>query len=352
MITAHKRLLRLRALLLGQVASDSILEDVRLLLAGGVLQWKATDLNDLENVALLVPSIAFAALWPLVIADDLPQDWPFALQEITSPELARQIANLRQERSDVPYVNVAMRLMQELAKPSLALGVHNLFDDLRDPTRGGAALIALATARDSKQPPQMPDIAALLKWLLVGAAAGIVGNRADALVVQVWNWLTERVKQETSIPDVRSLTFKEIQVLAAERRLLPLGIYQFRSATLLLFHSEQPAMAGFMIVSADLHGQILMSSAQVAPRVDAITVQSRKNDGPFTPPFVAVIINDLKVASQTSKIELVLEGGDNKSVDTDGARSAVVVGALAAEKWKALVLHDVLGGEILRRPNR
>jgi len=196
-ITARKEMNQLRAILTGNVPTESTLRVVRLLISSGVLRWRVPAIQEeLETPPLLFYSLVTAALWPLIITPKLPHGWVQATQEITSPETTRLIAHMRSLVGKEENSTIAFHFSIEIQKHIFAEGVIGLLEDLRDPQKGGGALNAIATIRDNQQPPTMDNIRELYKWLLVASAGGIIGNRSDAIVVKAMEWLSENAQMD------------------------------------------------------------------------------------------------------------------------------------------------------------
>lgn len=191
---ARREVAQLRAVLTGQVPSESSLRIIHLLIASGVLRWRApAQAEALDIPPTLVHSLICSALWPLVITPNLPADWPLAVEQIASPAVADLIVRLRRRRTGETSAALAMRFARELQDMSLAKGLSTLLDDLRNPVEGGAALTAIAIIRDHNAPPTHHNARDLLKWILIAGAGGIIGNRADAIVVSTFNWIEEHI---------------------------------------------------------------------------------------------------------------------------------------------------------------
>ncbi|HEY0639901.1 MAG TPA: hypothetical protein VGD67_19865 [Pseudonocardiaceae bacterium] len=133
-------------------------------------------------------------LWPLLHTADLPESWPEDLAFLTSPGVSRLVVKARQSLSDGNRID-RQSFQLALARRPIAVGILNALEDLNDPRRG-ASYLAAAAARTSP-PPKGKPTRELLAWVLGAATAvashavaGVVGNRTDALVLQVWDWLT------------------------------------------------------------------------------------------------------------------------------------------------------------------
>lgn len=96
---------------------------------------------------ILLDLIVFS-VWPVVTAKKLPPGWQGELAEITSPRLAALVEQARVERRPV-----AEEFARLVANKSFSSAMVTLFDDLADPRRGGALLMAMAVAGGLSTPP-------------------------------------------------------------------------------------------------------------------------------------------------------------------------------------------------------
>ena len=182
-----KELRRLLSTLDGAHARSSK-DCLRRLIAAGLVRYAGiTDrLTPDALPADVMFDLAGVALWPIVIAPSLPADWMGALQGISSPELARTVAHARNFHEAGAAGDELTHFLRSLADASLGAGLYHLFDDMSDPGRGGSALAAVAIASGGK-PPKLTGARGVLVWVLGAAAAGIVGNRADDLIGNLWD---------------------------------------------------------------------------------------------------------------------------------------------------------------------
>jgi tetratricopeptide (TPR) repeat protein len=205
----HEELDRLRTILTGNTVSQAALDDVRRLIAGGVLICGFIR-QEISNPVpqLLVASLICEALWPLIIAPNFTMRYHDALRELASPYIVGLVVNARlyllHNKCDRARMRVLVtELIRELQKPQYAEGCTKLLEDLCDPQRGGAALGALIMLRD-RSSTKADDFPALVRLLIAGALGaaveGVIGNRADALVVEAWERLTEVLKPITAHP--------------------------------------------------------------------------------------------------------------------------------------------------------
>lgn len=186
----HRRHVRDLHRLLATLEGDpgrSAKDCIRALIAAGLTRYAGVveRLPSAATASDVIFDLAGVALWPIVISPSLPRDWIAALQQMSSPQLARLVAHARTSRSRGVDLGLPS-FLRSLADESLASGLYQLFDDMSDPKRGGSVLTALAVASDQPMPP-LRESRRMLAWVLGAAAAGIVGNRADALAEQVWD---------------------------------------------------------------------------------------------------------------------------------------------------------------------
>ncbi|MGW7420705.1 hypothetical protein ACWGJB_11670 [Streptomyces sp. NPDC054813] len=142
-----------------------------------------------EQVAV---DFATFALWPIVEAPKLPEDWAEALQRITSEPVARIVMHARVSRHQGSPMTV-MQFSRALAAVPVAAGILALLHDLNDPRRGGSALTAVSLAHNGSRPPLGSSAKTLALWTLAAAASGIVGDKADAEVTGFWDWMVANV---------------------------------------------------------------------------------------------------------------------------------------------------------------
>src|SRR5581483_8843401 len=109
------------------------------------------------------------------------------------PSLARLVLHARRMSKTENTPLTVAAFAEALSNTPFAIGIYNLLADINDPKRGGAALAAVSICNGFALPPQRGHAKEVLKWLLVVAASGVVGNRTDATIVDVWNWLETQV---------------------------------------------------------------------------------------------------------------------------------------------------------------
>lgn len=215
---ARQQLERTRVALLNPYAYLHELDDLRRLIASGFLIYRVPELDSQSEVPpLLFQQFVCAALWPLIIIRPLQLSafWGRTARIIMSAELIDLIINMQRhyyrshDRNDRSAI--AQRLTKALAEPQYAEGIRNLLEDMRDPMGGGVILSALATMRDGAPPPPMLDIPALIKWVLLGALGGVIGNRTDALVVKAWESLS--LTTQTASEQSETVTNEQVSEL-------------------------------------------------------------------------------------------------------------------------------------------
>ncbi|MCL5994435.1 MAG: formylglycine-generating enzyme family protein [Chloroflexi bacterium] len=186
-------------LLEGIAATPDVLTDVRQLIAGGVARWRLaeTQLSD-DNLPWFIPWLMRQALWPLVIAKQLPNPWFTALYYMASLPIALVISDVssayRPDNASVLWTQLA----HQLAEPRCAQGTLRLLDDWSDP-RGGWPVLADAFAdRDGRRPEPPRDWQVLLRILSDVAVGSVLGNRADALVARLVDTLVHLAAQQAA----------------------------------------------------------------------------------------------------------------------------------------------------------
>jgi hypothetical protein len=136
--------------------------------------------------ALMLDFLAHC-LWPVIVTPKLPATWFDDLQELTSPPVARLVAQARTSKTTGGIMSFEA-FTRILADNLFGFGLLNLLHDLSDPKRGGSAMMAVAIAARTKRPP-IGRSKTLLVWLCGATATGVIGNRTDALAVDGWDWL-------------------------------------------------------------------------------------------------------------------------------------------------------------------
>jgi hypothetical protein len=157
---------------------SSTQDKIRLLVAAGVLTWtrKTKQGQILGSVSRPdLGSFATFALWPVVIAPRLPEDWYDALAEMSSPRIASVVKSARGESSRNSSLLRIQTFYLSLSHAGYAAGLRNLLDDLGDPNRGGKSFVALALCANIGHPPSKHLTArTVLIWLGTAAGAGVV----------------------------------------------------------------------------------------------------------------------------------------------------------------------------------
>ncbi len=152
------------------------------------------DLNASINVEISFSLIATAAVWPLILAPNLPLRWDTTLETIASVEVTDLVKQIRfqralYERQGKSVKPLAQLLAEGLNELSCRGGAFHLLEDMCDMQRGGQALSGFIIAHNPQSPSPTPqDMPALLRFLLwVGStgAAGVIGNRIDAFVMEL-----------------------------------------------------------------------------------------------------------------------------------------------------------------------
>ena len=212
---ALRRIDRLITLLDGTAGEADVLDDVRLLLARGALNYQMPPALPDEPVPQeVVVGWAQAALWAVITAK-----WHAgffgALRSIASLEVAQLASNAHAVLKKSNTQHVAMQLARSLVEERFETGILNLIDDMCSPQDGGAALLAVLTVRDGKpiESPHNPGV--FLKLLLfagIAAAEGVIGNRADQLVQALLEQLSGAVKQFATPPAAHGLNAEPLLI--------------------------------------------------------------------------------------------------------------------------------------------
>ncbi|WP_239342508.1 toll/interleukin-1 receptor domain-containing protein [Frankia sp. CiP3] len=172
---------------------------LRGLLASGVVTY-CPHLGELPDDSLpeqVGLDLAYFALWPLITARKLPKDWADDLAEISSPSLASLVEAVRS--ATARGVKIGTDDFQRLlAQTPVAFGILNMLQDLNDPARGAAALLAVAKAGSRSEPPRGAGAKIMVTWLALAASAGAAGpfgvdaeRHASGLADGLWDWLTD-----------------------------------------------------------------------------------------------------------------------------------------------------------------
>jgi len=156
-------------------------ERIRELLAIGAFHYQLGESRP-DPRAQYVPrtiaiGLATEMLWAIVIAD-LPSGWVPALASITDLPIVEAVAEVRASEGD------RLELTRRIAQPRCAPGLRRAFEDLSDPMRGGCYVIALGRSyRPSSRVAPIEWLIPSAKWVGLAATAGVIGNRADALLL-------------------------------------------------------------------------------------------------------------------------------------------------------------------------
>ncbi|MBS2966544.1 hypothetical protein KGA66_26125 [Actinocrinis puniceicyclus] len=172
---------------------------IRELIASGVVTY-GFDGSDASIEMLpeqIMVELVTYALWPVIIAPKLPGSWFEDLQEISSSQLATLVTHARLSRTTGSGMSV-QTFERAVATVQFASGLLNLFEDLNDPHRGGPALTAVVLADSGSIPPKHASPKAIVLWTLSAAAAGVIGNRADAALGAAWDWLVDNGTSNTA----------------------------------------------------------------------------------------------------------------------------------------------------------
>jgi formylglycine-generating enzyme required for sulfatase activity len=207
---ALQRLDHAAELLKGEVAHADAFDALRVLLATGIARWdgypRAPSIPTEAVIAYLVPSLLREALWQLVIAPRLPDGWMAALGAMASPAVMTWVNNMRAiRRNDPPRHRRA--LYQLLAGDSWRDACQHLLDDLSDPQRGAPAVEDMLAVRAGKRAPVQDRkslLLAVLGFAATAVAAGIIGNNADRLVLQLLEWLRKTL--DSSVAPAKAST--------------------------------------------------------------------------------------------------------------------------------------------------
>lgn len=173
-------------------------DEVRALIATGMVYRVHCHerIRDASLPEALILDFVVDALWPIVIARELPASWMIDLSSISSPELAQAVSRTR-AMSGVDSFAQKRHFYERLSRTRVAIGVMNLLEDLGDPRGGGPFVCTLAEV-DGMPSTRGLTPEALFRWTMIGvggggaaAVAGIIGNRSDALFVEVWRSITD-----------------------------------------------------------------------------------------------------------------------------------------------------------------
>jgi hypothetical protein len=93
-----------------------------------------------------------------------------------------------------------------LTEVNFAPGLLNLLNDLADPGRGGCAFTAITLASTGTIPERMGRVKVATLWVLMAAAAGVIGNRADDILTGLLDWLSDPASTHSrGVPDHHSV---------------------------------------------------------------------------------------------------------------------------------------------------
>lgn len=164
---------------------------VRRLVVAGVVEYvalsRAVAAPASEHVVL---DMVVFALWPVVRAPALPDDWWDHLAGITSPRLAAEVANARRDPA-----TTCESFTRAVAAEPFGQAALSLLEDLADPARGGPALTAMAMACRLPEPAVRKGPRTVFAWFVTGAAAaGLleldeVGGAVSTLFTTAWAWI-------------------------------------------------------------------------------------------------------------------------------------------------------------------
>jgi hypothetical protein len=194
-------------------SNGSAKDTLRGLIASGVIHYKKSNQKIPEGTLpeTLMLDFAVDALWPIVIARKLPREWFGSLEELTSSQLASLVGSARAAktfwvRGTKNSVKRRRILYSEIARTSFADGILNLLKDLNDPRGGGSYLATVALADGFDAPPNGSTPKDLLRWLAEAAVVGVIGSRADAVIVHVWTGSSKtRLQTGPPYPPARAL---------------------------------------------------------------------------------------------------------------------------------------------------
>lgn len=171
----------------GTNESHDALDTFRTVLAVGLAQWDLfPDEGRLEEAApYIIPSLLGEALWQIVLIRRLPDHWLEVLRQITSPAVALWISNVRAVMSKHNEQKWRIELTRHLASPEWRDAVQRLLEDLSNPTGGAPVVEQVLRAQRRTSREAIRDRRSLLLVIFSAAGAGVIGNRADALVVRL-----------------------------------------------------------------------------------------------------------------------------------------------------------------------
>jgi len=197
-------------LLENQLVSVKGREAVDLLLGFGAASWEPRAVFSTTDI----PDFVATVLWALITSPTiLPFDYVSALRIRSSPAVVRLVTKLRMNRDNARDDKLAKKeilrlhpfLVAELSKTEYLDGIHNICSFLQSPSSGWPYIqIHLRQPRIEvlSSTPKLTWSKVLLRVLTfvsASAAAGTIGNRFDAAIVDlVLKWLEG---EKSSIPE-------------------------------------------------------------------------------------------------------------------------------------------------------
>jgi hypothetical protein len=134
----------------------------------------------------LVIDMATFALWPLIEASVLPDEWAEVLAEASSPLIATVVEAARSSRAHSHDVTPD-RLGAVLSRYEYGPGIACLLGEMADPRRSGPLLSVMAFMSGVEEPPLLRNGHSVVYWLLGGVAAGVA---SDHIAEQVFDQLS------------------------------------------------------------------------------------------------------------------------------------------------------------------
>lgn len=171
----------------GTNQSQDALDTFRTVLAVGLARWDLyPEEGRLEKAApYIIPSLLGEALWQIVLIRRLPDHWLETLRQITSPAVALWISNVRTVIGKHNEQKWRIELTRHLTSAEWQGAVQRLLDDLSNPAGGAPVVEEVLQAQRRASREAIRDRRSLLLVILSAAGAGVIGNRADALVVRL-----------------------------------------------------------------------------------------------------------------------------------------------------------------------
>lgn len=181
------------------------LQAVRESLVAGLMTWKTKERPTIDKIPpQLIVTLAADIFWPLITTPShkLPLSWYKALETIVGSPLWRLVwdyhcrYNLRKFASNKAAFG---EFFSVLSEPIYESGLLELFMDLGDPKRGGAEVADRAGALAGRRPGIR--LVTIIYTALTGAAGmaigGLIGNRFDAIVMDVWQKFVDQSEEHT-----------------------------------------------------------------------------------------------------------------------------------------------------------